>query len=107
VVDFADAATVEFGNETEPVVVGMADPAVVLPELEDSLPGNGKDEGDDKVEFEMGETPVSVLVPEVAAGVAPGAELDEVVGIGPRFDVPETVPELPGAVLEEGRIELV
>jgi len=55
----------------------------------------------------MGETPVSVLVPEVATGVAPGAELDEEVGIGPRLDVPETVPELPGAVLGAGGIELV
>lgn len=104
--DVADAVTVEFGNETEPVVVGMADPMVVLPEIEDSLPGNGKVEEGDKVEFEMGETPVSVLVPEVAAGVAPGAEVDEEVGIGPRSDVPETVPELPGAVLEEEGIEL-
>lgn len=103
--------TVEFGNETEPVVVGMAEPTVVLPEIEDSLPGNGKVEEGDKVEFEMGETPVSVLVPEVAAGVAagvaPGAEVDEEVGIGPRSDVPETVPELPGAVLDEEGIELV
>lgn len=98
---------VEFGNETEPVVVGMAEPTVVLPEIEDSLPGNGKVEEGDKVEFEMGETPVSVLVPEVVAGVAPGAEVDEEVGIGPRSDVPETVPELPGAVLEEEGIELV
>ena len=105
-VDVADAATVEFGNETEPVV-GMADPVAVLPEIEDSLPGNGKVEEDDKVEFEMGVTPVSVLVPEVAAGVVPGAEPGEEVGIGPRFDVPDAVPELPGAVLEEGGIELV
>lgn len=99
--------TVEFGNETEPVVVGMAEPTVVLPEIEDSLPGNRKVEEGDKVEFEMGETPVSVLVPEVAAGVALGAEVDEEVGIGPRSDVPETVPELPGAVLDEEGIELV
>ena len=94
-------------NETEPVVVGIAEPMVVLPGLEDSLPENGKVEEGDMVEFEMGETAVSVLVPEVAAGVAPGPELDEEVGMGPLFDVPETVPELPGAVLEEGEIELV
>jgi len=102
----ADAAVVEFGNETE-LVSGMAVLVLVLPETGGSLPVSGMLEDSDETKFEVGVTPVSVAVPEVAAGVVPGAELGEKVGIGPRFDVSETVPEISGVVPGEEELELL
>ena len=101
-----DTAVVEFGNETE-LVSGMAVPVLVLPEIGGSLPVSGMLEDSGENKFEVGVTPVSVAVPEVAAGVVPGAELGEEAGIGPRFDVSETVAEIPRVVLEVEELELV